>query len=314
MKSTCPRAPVSTFRVPAALAAILLAPLVLLAGCNTSQDASAAATQMSATAKSLCDYYASVGKILSDTDRIYSLNEALYDKPYSAQSRQELKTTQSELARRVALASDLSTLAGSFAKLTGSTAPADVAAAGTKLEAEADSLASYTASTAEQNAIKSALQLLVAAVKAHKEREAAQAMDALASGLSALFDKEAPSWKSVDDVYVQLAATLAGQLVAENAVDDSALLKPALDPFELTPSTPSPQLTAKLTPLAKQQISTQQAALQSGFDKATGDMSTSLQEMSKRIHLVATGKPMAFRIPPLTLDNVEKWANKVQSY
>jgi len=297
-----------------AIAAILLGCLTLCLGCKTTQDAAAAATQLSATAKSLCDYYAALSKILADTDQIRSLNEQLYAKPYPPESRQEVKTTQSELDKRTALAADLSTLAGSFAKLTGSTAPADVAAAGSKLETEVDTLASYKASSGEQNIIKSGLQLFVTAIQAHKEREAAQAMDKIADGLSALFDKEAPSWKSANDVYVQLAATLAASLVGQNAVDNSAMLKPALDPFGLTPSTPSADLSMKLAPLAKQQIADRQAALVAAYDKASDAMSKSLKEMSQRIHLVATDKPMAFRIPPVTLTNVQQWVTQVQSY
>jgi hypothetical protein len=308
------RASAAVFQIRKATAAVFLGCLVLISGCKTSEDAAAAATQMSATAKSLSDYYAVLGTIVFETDQIHSLNEALYSKPYSAKSRQELKTTQAELAKRITLAADLSTLAGSFAKLTGSTAPADVAAAGNKLETEVDNLASYKASTGEQNAIKSALQLFVTAVQAHKEHEAAQAMDSLASGLSALFDKEADSWKSSDDVYVQLAATLAGNIADQNAVDSAALLKPALDPFGLTSSAPAPDLNTKLTPLVKEQISARQAALLASYSNATDAMSKSLQEMSQRIHMVATDKPMAFRLPPVTVATVETWSTQVLSY
>jgi hypothetical protein len=205
-------------------------------------------------------------------------------------------------------------LASSFAKLMGSTAPTDVAAACGKLETEVDDLAPYKVSTGEQNAIKSALQLLVTAVQAHKGHEAAQAMDSVASGLSALFDKESASWKSVDDVYVQLAATLAGNLADQNALDNSAMLKPALDPFGLMPSVPAADLNTKLAPLVKQQISSRQVAVATSYSNASDAMSKSLQEMSQRIHLVATDKPMVFRIPPVTIASVEQWASQVQSY
>jgi hypothetical protein len=285
----------------------------LMSGCKTADDAAAAATQMSATAKSLCDYYTALGAILTDTDQVRSLNEVLYAKPYSAANRQELKTTQAELAKRVALAADLSTLAASFAKLTGSTAPADVAAAGAKLETEADSLASYTASAAEQSAIKTALKLLMTAVMAHKEHEAAQAMDSLAAGLSALFDKEAGTWSSVETSYLEVAATLAGSLADQNAIDNSSVLKPALDPFGLAPAAPTADLNTKLTPLAKQQIDAKKAAALKSYQDASDAMSKSLHEMAERIHLVATEKPMAFRIPPLTLSTVEQWATKAMA-
>jgi hypothetical protein len=305
--------PAAIIKMRPAIAAMFLG-LLLISGCKTTEDATAAATQMSATAKSLSDYYTALNAILSDTDQIHSLNEVLYAKPYSAANRQALKTTQVELAKRIALASDLSTLAADFAKLTGSTAPADVAAAGNKLETQVDGLASYTASTGEQNAIKSALQLFVTAVQAHKEHEAAQAMDSLSTALSNLFDKESPTWNAVDQVYVQLAATLATNLANQNAVDNSALLKPALDPFGLTPSAPTADLSKQLNPLATQQIATRKAALLVSYTNATDAMSKSLHEMSKRIHLVATDKPMAFRIPPVTVAVVEQWSTQVLSY
>jgi hypothetical protein len=308
------RSSAANLKMRMAIATVCLGCLALVVGCKTSEDAAAAATQMSATAKSLSDYYSALSVILSGTDQIYSLNEELYSKPYSAESRQGLNTTQAELAKRIAIAADLSALAGSFAKLTSSTAPADVAAAGNKLEGEVDNLASIKVSSGEQNAIKSALQLFVTAVQEHKEHEAAQAMDSLASSLSALFDKEAPSWKSVYDVYVQLGTTLAGNLADQNAVNNSAILKPVLDPFGLMPSAPAPDLSTKLAPLVKKQILARQTALVDSYGNATEAMSKSLQEMSQRIHLVATDKAMAFRAPPVTVATVEQWATQVLSY
>jgi hypothetical protein len=287
-----------------AAAGVLLCCLVLMPGCKTSQDAASAATQMSATAKALSDYYAALGVILADTDQLYRVNEQLFLKPYPAQSQQLLKTTQEELARRVTLAADLSTLAGGFAKLSASTAPADVAAAAAKLQTEADTLASFKASAGEQNALKSALQLLVTAIQEHKEREAARAMAAVAGSLSSLFVKEAPTWSSVDQVYDQLASDAASDLVDQNA----------LDPFGLTPSAPSTDLNAKLAPLAKQQIATRKAALDNSCAAATAAMTRSLQEMSERIQLVADDKPMSFRLPPVTVAAVEQWATQILSY
>ena len=302
------------FRIRPAMTGLFLSFLVSIAGCKTSQDAAAAATQMSTTAKGLRDYYAALSAILTETDALHSLNEQLYSKPYSAENRKELKTTQSELDARVKLAGDLSTFADDFAKLSGATAPADVAAAGNNLETEVDSLASYKASTGEQTAVKAALQVLVTAIQERKEREAAQGMDSLASGLSSLFDKEAPAWNSVDSVYLQLAATLARDLSNDNAVDYSPLLKPALDPFGLTPLASSANLNAKLAPLVEQQIAARLAEQSSSYSKATDAMSKSLQEMSQRIHLVAADKPMAFRAAPITVATVEQWATQAASY
>jgi phage host-nuclease inhibitor protein Gam len=297
-----------------AFAILFLATLFLATGCKTSDDAVAAATQMSATAKALSDYYTALNTILSNTDQLYILNQQLTSRPYTAENRQLMKNNQAELAKRAALAADFSTLAAEFAKLSGSTAAADVSASAVKLQTEVDSLASVKASTGEQNMLKSALEIFVKAIQEHKEREAARAICDIAKGLTALFIKEGEVWNSVETNYTRIAANLAVYLVDHDATDNSGLLKVALDPFGLTPSSSTSDLKALLTPLAKQQIATRTAALDDSYVKATDAMTKSLQEMTKRISAVAEDKPMAFRMPPLTVDLVEKWVAQVESY
>ena len=106
---------------------------------------------------------------------------------------------------------------------------------------------------------------------------------------------------------------MAGNLVDGNATDNSALLKVALDPFGLSPVTASADLNAQLAPLAKQQIATKKADMDSAYEKATDAMTKSLQEMSQRIHTVAEDKPMAYRSAPLSVSTVEAWASQIMS-
>ncbi|MFT4111698.1 hypothetical protein [Silvibacterium sp.] len=285
--------------------------LIAVSGCKTAEDATAAAAQMSATAKSLSDYYAALGVVLTARDAIGKVNEALFEKPYPEASRKGVQTTQAELAKRTAMATDLSALAADFASLAGSKASDDVATACGKLETEVDGLASHKASSTEQAAIKAGIEALVTAVKEHKERESAKAMDSVASGLSALFDKEAPEWRSEEVVYLDLAATLAGNLADENAVDSGALLKPALDPFGLAAGPVTPATGAKLAPLLKQQIAEKKTAQLAAYDKASAAMSDALKEMATRIHTVATEQPMKFRLPPPTIDGVKQWTDQI---
>jgi hypothetical protein len=295
-------------------AGIFVCGLLFFAGCKTSDDAAAAATQMSATAKSLSDYYAALNTLLANTDQLYILNEQILSKPYSAENRQLMKDNQAELEKRVALAAEFSTFAGEFAKLVGSKAVADVTASAGKLETEVETLAKVKASSVEQSALKAALQIFVTAIQEHKEREAAKAMEGIAKGLTALFIKEGEVWNSVETNYTKTASVLAGYLVDHDATDQSALLKVALDPFGLTPAVITPELKASLAPLAKQQIAAHATKLDDAFVKATDDMTKSLEEMSKRIEAVAEDKPMAFRMPPVTVANVEKWAAQVGTY
>ena len=294
-------------------ALLLAGSLLLLAGCRTSEDATAAAAQMATTAKSLCGYYMALTTILDNTDQFYLLNAQLYAKPYPSENREQVKETEAELEKRVELASDFSTLSGNFGKLTGSTAPADVAASASKLEGEVETLASVKASSAEQGALKAALQTLTTAAKEHKEREAAKAMDDAVKVLSDLFAKEAEVWNSAEVVYSSIGSTLAGNLVDGNVTDNAALLKVALDPFGLSPSTASADLNAQLAPLAKLQIAAKKSAMDSDYLQASNAMATSLEEMSQRIHTVAEDKPMAFRSAPLSVSTVEKWTSQIMS-
>jgi cell division protein FtsL len=301
-------------RVPFCAITILFAGLMLATGCKTSDDAAAAATQMSATAKALSDYYSALDTIMANTDQLYILNDRLIGKTYTEENRQLMKSNRAEMAKRAALAADFSTLAAEFSKLSGSTAAADISASAVKLQTEVDKLASVKASTNEQNILKSALQLIVKAVQEHKEREAAKAISDFSQGLTALFIKESEVWNSVETNHTRIAANLAVYLVEHDATDNSGLLKAALDPFGLTPTATTAELKAQLAPMAKQQIAAKSADRDDAFTKATDAMTKSLQEMSQRIKEVAEDKPMAFRVPPLTIDNVEKWVAKIESY
>jgi hypothetical protein len=268
---------------------------------------------MATTAKSLCDYYTALRTILDNTNQLYLLNAELYAKPYPAENREQLKETEAELEKRAELASDFSTLSVDFGKLAGSTAPADVAASASKLEGEVETLATIKASSVEQSALKAALQTLTTAVKEHKEREAAKAIDDAAKDLSDLFAKEAEVWNSTEGVYSSIGSNLAGNLVDGNATDNTALLKVALDPFGLSPIAPSADLNRQLAPLAKQQIADKKGEMDSTYLKATDAMRKSLEEMSQRIHTVAEDKPMAYRSAPLSISTVEDWASQIMS-
>jgi hypothetical protein len=281
-----------------------------VSGCKTSKDATDAASQMAQTAKALCDYYAAVKTIFEDTDAIYQLNHDLYSKPYPPGTQKELKDNEAEVAKRAELASDFSALAGNFSKLTGSTASADVAASAGKLNTEVDTLASVKASSAEQSAIKGAMQALVTAIQEHKEREAARAMDQAVKGLRDLFDKEEDVWNAREQLYTGIASNLASSLVDANGTDNLPLLKIALDPFGLAPSTVAADMNSKLAAAAKDQIERKKSDRDDAFQKASNDMSKALHTMAERIDTVANDKAMDFHSTPITVASVEQWASQ----
>ena len=87
-----------------------------------------------------------------------------------------------------------------------------------------------------------------------KEREAARAIDDAAAGLAKLFEKETPAWNSIHTVYTQIAANAAQGLVDKGVVDETPLLKTALDPFGLALSEQARTLNKDLAPAASRQI------------------------------------------------------------
>ncbi len=285
--------------------------LVLLVGCKNAEDAAAAATQMTATAKALSAYYQGVETMLAKTEEIQALNAALYGKPLLPQTRAREEKTRADLEQRVALAAGVSALAEAFAKLTASKAPAAVGASAANLDAAAEALAGVTASTGVQSAVTIAAQTLATAIQERKEREAARAMDELVRNLAQLFASETPAWNSVDAVYTQLGADLAQTLVDQNGVNTSTLLTSPLEPFGLKPAVPTTDESERLKPLAKQQIATRQASLDAAYAKATTDMGKSLDEMARKVHVVAEDKPIVVRATPLTLASVEQWVAQI---
>ena len=282
-------------------------------GCKTSADATAAAAQMSTTAQTLCRYYQALQTTFAETDALYQLNATLYSKPYTAESRRQLQSNEAEAAQRAQLAADLSALAKSFSSLSASSAPADVAAAASQVASDAGKLGAVEASATEQNALKVAVQALASAIQQHKEREAAQAMEGAAQSLSDLFAQETSVWISTEEVYAQIAANLADNLVDAHATDNTAVLDVALTPFGLARGSASADLNAQLAPAAKQQIATRQVAMNAAYASATDSMAKSLQEMAQRLRTVAQDKPMTLRAAPLSLNEVQQWSTQVSA-
>lgn len=297
-----------------AIAACATVVLFLATACKTSDDAAAASTQMTATAQALSSYYAAVGKVVSNTETIYQLNDQLEDKEFSQKAKAALRTTKAELADRLKLAQGLAELAGSFAGLAGSKAAADVAASAQNLDAEVHTLSSTAESAPEQQGLHDALSLLVKAIQERKEREAARDMTDVAKGFSALFQKEKPIWNSREEVFATISANLAKDLVDAGDTDNTAMLKVVLDPFGLAPGALSEDTKSKLKAVAKAQIDARRDAAEAEFAAATEAMQRSLDEMAKRIEAVAQDKAMAYRKPPLTVANVQTWAAHVMSY
>jgi hypothetical protein len=294
-------------------ASVLLSCVFFAGGCKTSDDAKAAATQLSATAKSLTDYYSALDTILAETDQLNAVQVVLYGIPYDAPTKAEIADARAEIQKRAALAKDLTDLAQSFAKLTGSTASTDASASAGKLEAEVKSLGAskvFANSSPEMVGLNLAIGLVVTAVQEHKEREAAKGMSQFAAALGELFTKEAPVYESINDQYAVVSSSLAKSLLQNGQTDPSSFFKVALDPYGLTPEVTDTKLRGGIEKLAEQQVDQKSQALKDSQKSATDDMEKSLKQMADRIELVANDKPMQARTAPLTVADVEKWASQ----
>lgn len=293
-------------------ATVLMSLLFFAGGCKTSEDAAAAATQLTATAKSLTDYYFALDTILKETDQLNAVQEVMYGIPYDAPTKAEIADTRAEIQKRAALAKDLTELAQSFAKLTGSTASTDASASAAKLETEVESLklTKGKMSSEEQNLMKTAIGLVVTAIQEHKEREAAHGISQFTTALHDFFVKEEPDYESIGNQYAVLSSSLAKSLLQNGQTDPAGFFKVALDPYGLTPQVTDPKLRAGIEKLAEQQVDEKAKDLQGLEKKATDDMEKSLKQMAERIDLVANDKPMEVRIPPVNVVNVEKWASQ----
>lgn len=295
-------------------ASALLACLALASGCKTSSDATAAATQLTSTAKALTDYYCALDTMLGETDELYTIQGALVAAaPYDAAAKSLVANTRAEIKKREALARDLTTLARSFSRLSGSTAPDDVATSAASLETEVASLKPIgtTLDSEEQNVMKIAIESLVKAVKEHKEREAAKAINSFTGALTTFFTREEPDCNSIGATYAAVSKSMALYLVEHGQADPSDLLKVVLAPYGLTAHLTDAGFEARILTIAKQQINQKADALEAAQKSASNSMEKSLKEMATRIQVVADDKPMSARIPPITLANVEKWSADV---
>ena len=291
---------------------VLVVCMFAAAGCKTSTDARAAATQLTATAKALGDYYTALECMVEKSDQLYSLQEALGGAGYDAETRQHVLNVKSEMGKRAALSRTFISIAASFAGLSGSTAATDVPASAAKLEAQVESLkVTGTLSQNQQSLMKVALELFVRAVQEHKERQAATAIDSFTGALVQLVASEAGLYDSLGSQYATLAQAVALSQVRKGRVDPAALLKPAFEPFSLTALPADQELREQLRQPMEQQIAKKAAAIESGQKEATMALNASLLEMAQRVHRVATDQPLAIDTTPLTLEIVEAWAAKI---
>ncbi|MGD0548849.1 MAG: hypothetical protein ABR991_13690 [Terracidiphilus sp.] len=293
---------------------LIICCLAFTSGCKTSDDAAAAATQLTATASSLTGYYSALDTLLSETDQLYQIQAAINPlAPYDTPTKNYVTDTAAEIQKREKLAAALTTLAREFAKLSRSTAATDASTAAGNLETAVAGLkiSGVSMSTSNVNMMKDAVDLIVKAIQEHKEREAAAAIDKFTSALNTSFQSEEPFYNTIGSTYANVTQSLAKALINQGQVDPSQFLNAVFSPYGLTPQLTDPTIKSKMQTILAAQVDQESAALEASQQTATTNMEKSLSEMASRIHLVAIDKPMAIRVAPPTLTEVQNWISLV---
>ncbi len=279
-----------------------------MAACKVSDDAIAASQQMTSTANALHDYYSALDAGLANTISLYELDGAISGIPFGDDDRKLSESTRDELGKRKELANGLASLASAMSTLSNSTAASDVQTSATQLGNELIAVQALPGDSPVPDAVGKAGNFLLQIVKQHKEKEAARAIDETLRAVGDLFEKEKPTYDSIARTHDREASQMAHDLLKSNGVDPTPMLAPALKPFNLTalPASTSMQVSLKALALSRLQHATEEATKKD--ESASVAMLASLREMSSRVHLVATEKPMSLRGAPFSLKLVEDWA------
>jgi hypothetical protein len=287
--------------------ALLFASLVSAVSCKTSDDARALAGQMTATANSLCDYYAALAQIADNHAKLERLQQATLGVPFDPQDVAQLQDIQNDLQKRSDMAHALADLAGAFTGLSGSTAPSDVSTSASNLGTALSSVPQLPGSSYAPTALQAAGKIVIQLIQERDERKMAKNIEPTIAAVSQMFSQEKPVYDSINRTYIGLAQSIALDLVNRNQVDPNSLMEPALKPFDLSSRVPTEQLSPGLADYAREQIKNKAAAGIAAHAQASDTMDSALKEVSKRTHELATEGHMPDRIFPITLDKVEAW-------
>ena len=145
--------------------------------CKVSDDAVAAAQQMTATSAALSTYYGAMAESLTDTISLNELNFTLFGVPFEDADREQIEQARAEILKRKDLAQSLGRLSSSMTALTKSKASSDVSTAATALGNEMVSIKALPKGSPVPEALGKAGDFLIQIVQQHEEKKAAQAMD-----------------------------------------------------------------------------------------------------------------------------------------
>lgn len=287
-----------------------------LSSCKISDDANAAAKQLTTTSTDLANYYGALSTIVSADIALNDLQTTLQGIPFPDEDRARLNVTSSELQKRADIAKSLQSVATAFSGLATSTSPTDVSNAASQLETKLTSLNVLPQPKGVPISLPATIgeagKLIVSLIQQHQEKKIAPALDKTLDGLTLLFSQEMEVYDSLNSTYLTLAASLAKHCIDQRLANGSPLLTPALQPFGLTVSSSAD--TAFLNAAIETQIDATAKGQIVEHQNASKAMADAIKEMNARVHQLASGGHMPSRGTPVTLGTVEKWISTANTY
>ena len=268
--------------------------LASLTACKTSQDAIAAANQLTLVSQHLAAYYADLDQQMRDTVSLNQMQSDLLGVPFDETDLAKLATTREELAKRATMAHALGTLAQAYAGLAGSKAGADVGTAASALGTELASIKAIPGGPVISTLVTQASEALVELSRMHKLQKSSGQVAEVVSAVAQMFEKESvekPVYQSINKQRIVLAESLALVMLQKDMVKIEPALEPALKPFGLTANLPTGRASAELRHLTEAEIKSSGELQISDYATATKTMATELSAVAKQVEAVAKEKP-----------------------
>jgi hypothetical protein len=232
--------------------ALFLLPLLL--SCQSVENTRKVAVQMSQTAQELRDFYMALTVTVAQQAELERLQSAFFAVPLSQQDLTQLESTQEELKKRSEMAESLSEFSQTLAEFAGPKTKETVAQSATNLGIALAGIQQLPGAGFIPEALQHSGNLLVQWIQQRNTRKMAQAVDSTLAALAEMFSREKPAYDSINRTYMELAQSLALELLRRKQIRFDSLALPALKPFGLVPAVPAEASSSSLQEYARKQI------------------------------------------------------------
>jgi len=289
--------------------ALFLLPLLL--SCQSVENTRKVAVQMSQTAQELRDFYMALTVTVAQQAELERLQSAFFAVPLSQQDLTQLESTQEELKKRSEMAESLSEFSQTLAEFAGPKTKETVAQSATNLGIALAGIQQLPGAGFIPEALQHSGNLLVQWIQQRNTRKMAQAMDSTLAALAEMFSREKPAYDSINRTYMELAQSLALELLRRKQIRFDSLALPALKPFGLVPAVPAEASSSSLQEYARKQITEKTDEEMAAYVKASEDLQEMLDFMAQRTHALASGGPLPVTEPQPKSTEIERWVHLV---